>query len=201
MELIMKEIKSTTIYFEGSGRDNTERVLELVEHRAKELNISTALVASTTGFTGNLAVKVLKDIKVLVVSHVTGYAGSNTQELTEENRKAIEMGGGKILTAQHSFAGVNRAIRKKLETYQQDEIITDVLRLFGSGMKVMLEIAMMAADAGLVDTGKPVIAVAGTHRGADTAAVIIPDNSDNFFDLKVLEFICIPASSHPLYGK
>ena len=195
----MKEIKSSIVYFEQNGRENTARVMELVKQRAKELNISTILVASTTGFSGSLAVKDLVGMKVIVVSHVAGYAGPNTQELTDENRTQIEVGGGKILTAQHGFAGVNRAIRKKTETYQPNEIIADVLRIFGSGMKVMLEIAMMAADAGLVETGKPVIAIAGTHRGADSAAVVVPENSDNFFDLKVPEIICLPAPDHMLF--
>jgi uncharacterized protein len=117
--------------------------------------------------------------------------------LTNNYREVIESAGGRILTAQHSFAGVNRAIRKKLETYQPNEIIADVLRIFGAGMKVMIEIAMMAADAGLIETGKPVIAVAGTHRGADSASVIIPNNSDNFFDIRVPEIICVPAPEHP----
>jgi hypothetical protein len=195
----MKEIESSIVYFEKNGRDNTQRVLELVKQRAKDLGISTVLVASTTGYSGSLAAKDLANIAVIVVSHVAGYAGPNTQELTDENRVTIESGGGKILTTQHGFAGVNRAIRKKMETYQPNEIIADVLRIFGAGMKVMLEIAMMAADAGLVETGKPVIAIAGTHRGADSAAVVVPENSDNFFDLKAPEIICMPAPEHPLF--
>jgi uncharacterized protein len=197
----MKEIKSTITYFEESGRDNSKRVFELVAQRTKEMGISTIVVATTTGYSGSLAVKILSGMKVIVVTHVSGYAGANTQELEEENRLAIEMAGGKILTTQHAFSGVNRAVRKKLEAYQLNEIIADVLRIFGAGMKVMLEICMMAADAGLIDTGKPVIAVAGTHRGADSAAVIIPENSDNFFDLKVPEIICMPAPNHPLFNK
>jgi len=195
----MKEIKSSIVYFEKTGRDNTQRVLELVKQRAIELGILTVIAASTTGYSGSLIVKDLPGMKVIVVSHVAGYAGPNTQELTDENRGVIEFGGGKILTAQHGFAGVNRAIRKKTETYQPNEIIADVLRIFGAGMKVMLEIVMMAADAGLVETGKPVIAVAGTHRRADSAGVVVPENSDNFFDLKVPEIICMPAPAHPLF--
>jgi uncharacterized protein len=197
----MNEIKSSVVYFEESGRDNSKRVFELVAQRAKELGISTIVVASTTGYSGSLAAKMLSGMKVIVVGHVAGYAGPNTQELEEENRLAIERAGGKILTTQHSFAGVNRAIRKKQETFQINEIIADVLRIFGAGMKVMLEICMMAADAGLIDSGKPVIAVAGTHRGADSAAVIVPENSDNFFDIQVPEIICIPAPSHPIFKK
>jgi hypothetical protein len=198
---MMREIISSTVYFEQNGRDNTQRVLDLVMERAKDLGISNILVASTTGYSGSLAVKDLAGMKIIVVSHVAGYAGPNTQELTDENRIAIETGDGKVLTTSHGFAGVNRAIRKKMETYQPNEIIADVLRIFGAGMKVMLEIAMMAADAGLVETGQPVIAIAGTHRGADSAAVVIPENSDNFFDLKVPEIICLPAPEHPLFQK
>ena len=56
---------------------------------------------------------------------------------------------------------MNRAIRKKLDTYQPNEIIADVLRIFGPGMKVIFEMAMMAADAGLIEIGKPVFAIAG----------------------------------------
>lgn len=195
----MKEINSSIVYFEQNGRENSSRVIELVKQRANELGISTVLIASTTGYSGCMAVKELAGLKVIVVSHVAGYAGPNTQELTDENRAVIESGGGKILTAQHGFAGVNRAIRRKTETYQPNEIIADVLRIFGSGMKVMLEIAMMAADAGLVETGRPVIAIAGTHRGADSAVVVVPQNSDYFFDLKVPEIICLPAPDHLLF--
>jgi hypothetical protein len=195
----MKEIRSSVVYFEQGGRENTPRVIELVKERATQLGISTVLVASTTGYSGSLAVRDLTEMKVIVVSHVAGYAAPNTQELTDENRALIESGGGQILTAQHGFAGVNRAIRKRTETYQPNEIIADVLRIFGAGMKVMLEIAMMAADAGLVETGKPVIAIAGMHRGADSAVVLIPENSDNFFDLKVPEIICLPAPDHLLF--
>jgi hypothetical protein len=56
---------------------------------------------------------------------------------------------------------------------------------------------LMAADAGLVRTDEAVIAVAGTGRGADTAAVLKPTNAQSFFDLRFLEIICMPAPGHP----
>jgi uncharacterized membrane protein YqiK len=37
-----------------------------------------------------------------------------------------------------------------------------------------------------------VVAVAGTGEGADTAAVILPAHSNNFFETKVKEIICKP---------
>jgi hypothetical protein len=88
---------------------------------------------------------------------------------------------------------VGRAVRNKLGTYQVDEIMAYTLRTFGQGTKVAIEIALMAADAGLVRTDEDIIAVGGTSEGADTALVIKPANSFSFFDLKVREIICKPA--------
>jgi hypothetical protein len=65
--------------------------------------------------------------------------------------------------------GVARGIRKKLGSYQVDEIIAYTLRLFGNGMKVAIELALMAADAGLVRTDEDIVFVAGTAKGVDMA--------------------------------
>ena len=195
----MTEFKSNTIYFKKPGRVNTERTLDLAAEFSERWKIHQALVATTTGYTGALAVERFKDVDITVVTHATGYKGPNTQELLTENREKIEKGGGKILTAQHSFGGVNRAIRAKTGTYFPDEIIADVFRIFCAGMKVNFEIAMMAADAGLVQAGEPIIAVSGTHRGADTAALMIPANTFDFFNIQFLELICMPAAQHPSF--
>lgn len=193
----MREISSPAIYFEKPGPENTSRTLALAEKRALDLNIHSIIVASTTGDTGSKASEIFKRQKLVVVTHSQGFKEPNTQELTEDNRLKITANGGKILTAQHTMGGLNRAIRLKLNTYQPDEIIADVLRMFGAGMKVMMEITMMAADAGLINAGEPAIAIAGTHSGADWSALILPVNSFKFFDLRILEIICMPAEAHP----
>jgi len=50
----------------------------------------------------------------------------------------------------------------------------------------------MAADAGLLPVGERAIAIAGTHRGADTAVVLQPANAKHFFDLRICEVLCKP---------
>ncbi len=181
-----------SVYFERPGQENTEETLNIAKARAEELGIRTVLVASTRGETGVKAAKVLKGYNLVVVSHVVGFKEPNQQELTAENQAAIEGAGAKILTCQHAFAGVNRAIRRKLNTYQVSEIMAYTLRVFGEGTKVACEIALMAADAGLVRTDEEVISIAGTGRGADTAVVLVPANSHDFFDLRVVEVLCKP---------
>ncbi len=191
----MFERAVTCTYFEQTGPENTDRTLEIAGLRADQLGIRHIIVATTTGETGLKAVERLRtgDRQIIVVTHSTGFAAPNTQELTPENQAAIEKAGGRLLTTQHALGGINRAVRRKLGSYQLDEIVAFVLRSFSQGIKVAYETTMMAADAGLVPAGEAIIAIAGTGRGADTAAVILSANAQDFFDLRVLELLCMPS--------
>ncbi len=184
------ELKTT--YFENPGRENTEETLRIVKQRAEELGIKTIVVAAAKGNTAVKAVDVLQGLRVIAVTYVTGFNKPDTQEFTEENRQIVESKGGMILTTTHAFWGISRAMRIKYNMYVQGEVIADTLRIFGEGMKVVCEIAMMAADSGLIRTDEDVIAIAGTARGADTAVVLRPVNIHNFFELKVREILCKP---------
>jgi hypothetical protein len=189
------EMADTTVqstYYGQPGKQNTARTLELARKRAEELGIRTILVASTRGETGAQAAREFEGYDVVVVTHAAGFGGPNTQELTPENRAAIEAAGARILTCQHALGGVSRAVRKKWGTYMIDEIVAQTLRIFGQGMKVCVEIALMAADAGLVQVGEPCIAIGGTGRGADTAVLLIPANVQELFDLRVMEVLAKP---------
>ena len=97
-----------------------------------------------------------------------------------------------MLTTTHAFSGLSRAMRKKFKMYLFEEVVANTLRILGQGMKVACEITIMAADAGLVRTDEDVIAIGGTSRGADTAVVLRPVNSEDFFDLRVKEILCKP---------
>ena len=189
----MSEVVVETVYFEEPGPQNTTRTLEIARRRADQLGLGTVLVASTSGKTGIEATALFQGYNVVVVSHSTGFSEPNRQQLTAENRAAIEAAGNTILTCQHAFGGVNRAVRKHLGTYLTDEIIAYTLRTFGEGTKVCTEIALMAADAGLVTVGEPCIAVAGSGRGADTAIVLVPANAQQFFDLQMMEILAKPT--------
>jgi len=188
----MADTTIQSVYYKQPGSQNTARTLEIARRRAEELGIHTILVASTRGETGVQAAQQLQGFDVVVVTHSTGFREPNDQQLTSENRAAIEAAGAKILTCQHALGGISRAVRKKWGTYAIDEIVAQTLRIFGEGMKVCVEIALMAADAGLVKVGQPCIAVAGTGWGADTAVVLVPAHVQQFFDLRVMEVLAKP---------
>ncbi len=187
----MTGIMGETLYFGETGKKNTTELLKRVKKCADEKGITTIIVASTTGETGAKAVKMLKGFKVVVVSHSFGFKESGQTEMQEEFRKQI-ISHGKLFTGVHAFGSIEKAIRKKFGTIQPMELVANVLRLFGEGTKVAIEITLMAADAGLIPMDKDVIAVGGTGKGADTALLIRPAHTPSFFDVKIREIIAKP---------
>jgi hypothetical protein len=185
-------IEVQSVYFPEPGSVNTDKTLDIARKRAAERGIKTIVVASTSGETGVKAVELLPDCKVVVVTHATGFATSDVQELTQQSKAEILEKGGMILTATHAFGGIGRAVRRRFNTYQVDEIIAHTLRVFGQGAKVACEIVLMAADAGLIRTDEEVISIGGTGSGVDTALVIKPAHTHDFFELKVKEVLCKP---------
>jgi len=79
-----------------------------------------------------------------VVTHVEGFREPNAQELTPDNRKAIEAGKGIILTTTHALGGIQRALAASMPPPPSNaigDVAAMTLRMFGQGMKVACEIA------------------------------------------------------------
>lgn len=181
------------VYYEAAGEVNTEPTLLRAKERAKSLGIQDIVVASTSGRTGVKACEVFKGFNLVVVRHHTGFQTPGSQQMHPENERLILASGADVVTASHAFSGVERGMRAKRGTMGPLELMADTLRVFGEGTKVCLEIAVMAADAGAIPVGTPVVAIAGTNRGADTALVVQPAHSNNFFDMYVSEIIAKPS--------
>lgn len=189
----MSIVERKTVYFKEVGKQNTDALLRLVKEYVEKEDIKDIVVASTTGETGAKASEIFKGCNVVIVSHCFGFREPGKIELQEEYKREILANGAKILTGTHALSSVERAIRKNFGTIQPLEVIANALRLMGEGTKVCVEIALMAADAGLIPVDKDIVAIAGTGRGADTALRIRPANTSRFFDFKIMEVICKPA--------
>ncbi len=70
--------------------------------------------------------------------------------------------------------------------------MANTLRMLGQGMKVAIEVSLMAADAGLISPDDEVVAIGGTARGADTAIVAKAAHAHDAFSFRVKEIICKP---------
>jgi len=185
--------EKSIVYHDTPGEVNTEATLLRAKERVKSLGIQNIVVASTSGQTGVKACEVFKGFNLVVVRHHTGFLSPGSQQMSPENERLILASGARIVTASHAFSGVERAMRAKRDTIGPLELMADTLRIFGEGTKVCLEIAVMAADAGAIPVGTPVVVIAGTVNGADTALVVHPAHSNNFFDLYVSEIIAKPS--------
>ncbi len=201
-------VKRTTVYFEKPGKENTEETIKIALEAARERGIDTVLVSSTTGWTALEALRVFKGsgLKLVVVTHQTGYRGPGVQLMPEETRVKLKEEGVIVYTGTDVLTGsveigVSRQRPEKTDPLEArlpyivppvSTIVANTLRMFSQGVKVCAEIAMMAADAGLVAVDKPVISVAGSHAGADTAMVITPSSSNRIRDIKFHEILAKP---------
>lgn len=189
--MITKEI----LYFDKPGPQNTSGVVQAVSKRAQELGIEHIVVASDSGQTALKFWRGLEGTKtnLVCVSQHAGFTGGDAIHLDEDTRKEMDNKGIKTLICSHALSGVSRSITRKFGGTSEVEIIAHVLRLFGSdGIKVAVEVSIMAADAGLIPTNREIIAAGGTNSGADAAIVLKAAHMNNFFDLEIREVIAKP---------
>ncbi|RLF18557.1 MAG: hypothetical protein DRZ82_08005 [Thermoprotei archaeon] len=184
-------------YFDKPGPQNTEKTIEIAKERAKELGIKYVVVATSSGETGIKVAEAFKDLDVQIIA-VTLHAGRwKVYEAPDpEKVKRLKEMGVKVLTCTHALLGnIEMAIRNRFGGgVMPAELIAYTLYRFSQGMKVAIEITLMAADAGLIPVDEEVIAIAGTDKGADTALVIKPAYTNEFFNLEVREIIAMPRS-------
>jgi len=180
------------IVFSKPGAQNTKACLEVVLRAIEEKGIKHVVVASTYGDTGLLFAEALKDkeVNLVVVTHNVGFREPGTLEMTEGIRKQLQELGAKVYTGTMVFRGLGAAIKSQFH-FSEEALIAQTLRIFGQGLKVCVEIVLMACDAGLIPP-QDVIAVAGTARGADTVSIIKAVPSNMFFNLKVREILAKP---------
>ena len=184
------------MYFDLPGPENTGKTVEIAVREAVDRQVPCIVVASNTGATTRALVEKGRLWKysgaLICITHVYGFKEGGTNELTEESRKELESQGVKFCTAAHALSGAERAMSRKFQGVYPVEIIAHTLRMLGQGTKVCVEISVMALDAGLVPYGKPVIALGGSGRGADTAAILTPGYSSSVLDTRIHEILCKP---------
>ena len=183
------------VVFEKASPENTIPTLKIAMEKATEL--STDIILSTTsGESALKALEVAKEVnfqgKIVVVTHVWGMREPGTNTLSTEDRNTLVDSGALVITAGHALSGVERAISGKFSGAYPTEIIAHALRMLSAGVKVCVEIGVMAMDAGAAEYDRPIVAIGGTGRGLDTACVLTPSYSAKLFETRVHEILCKP---------
>ena len=180
------------MYWDNAGPHNSEGTIQSALERAAETGIKHIVVASCSGDTIRKVFDKGNGLYLVGVTHHVGFEGPGMDEMPVKTRKELQARGIKLLTTTHLFAGVDRAIRNQFGGVYPAEIIAQTLRIFGQGVKVAVEVAVMALDAGLIPFGEDVISIGGSASGADTAVIIRPAHSNKFFQTELREIICMP---------
>jgi len=188
----MWELEKTIHYFENPGIENTDKVIELVKERKRELGINHIVIASATGKSGVKLAQEIDDAQIINVTHHAGFRGGDEIEISTENQELLESHGVKVYAGSHALSGVGRGISNKFKGVTPVEIIAETLRCFSQGVKVCVEISIMAADGGLLPTDSEVIAIGGTGTGVDTAVVLKAAHQGDFFNMRIHEIIAMP---------
>jgi hypothetical protein len=181
--------------FERAGEQNTEQTLGLAVEEARRRGLPL-VVASTRGKTAAAALELAgpAGVPLIVVTHNEGFAEPGKQEFDPALRRQLGQQGVAVLTATLPLRSLGTALRKAIgHGGSEQEIVNAALRIFCQGAKVCVEMAAMAADAGLVRGGQDLVAVAGTALGADTACVVKAMPSNCLFEIRVREFLCKPG--------
>ncbi len=193
----MDGVSRSVIYFNQPGIKNTEEMIEIVYNRLKEGDIKSVVVASSSGGTGlKFAKKMAKETNLVIVSSHPGFSSPGVWKFDRKALKELESLGCNVVKQSHILSGLERSFTNKFSGVSHTEVIAESLRcLFGVGMKVAIECAIMAADSGAIPIDKT-IAIGGTTTakggGADCAIVVWPSHCNNFFDFRVLEILAKP---------
>jgi len=158
------------MYFETPGRENIGKTLELVKKRLEELGIRNVVLASTRGFTAQKAFDAFKETDVTLT-----IVGIGRDSFPKDLLGKLEEEGHNVVFSRET-------------SYEYPDLIKAAYRRFCEGVKVAPEIAMIAAQKGLVSAEEEVISIGKW----DTAMVIKPSTSDRFSKLEIKELICKP---------
>ncbi len=181
------------IGFKLAGRANTKETIEIALKISDERNINDIVFPSATGYTASFF-KNVKDKNIVCVTHVQGFFEKGLNEMRNDVREDLIKSGIKVLTTTHVLSGAERGLSKKFGGVYPVEIIANTLRMFGQGVKVAVEVSIMALDAGLIPYGKNIIALGGTEEGVDTAVILLPSHASNIFDTRIIEILCKPVN-------
>ncbi len=187
----------TALVFEEGGPQNTEATLEIALRRAQALGIRQMVVASSHGHTARRAHALAAPLGIRVIavtiSHAWEAKGWCMDEATAAELRAM---GVAVITGIHALGdGLGSAFTRAHGGRVPEEIVRDTLYRFSQGMKVAVECAMMAADAGALDLSAEAIAIGGSGDGADTAIVCQPACAQDFYRFEIREVLAKPRKA------
>ena len=174
-----------TVYFEKAGPSNTQAVLEAVKERVQHGDIKAVVVPVTTGKTATLFSRGLRElIQVVAISEddASSVAGRIADRMADAGvfDKLVERQLRSVLFRSYREKALDASITRRDAfditllplSGKNWNVVRDILYAFGHGMKVAIEVSIVAVELSKVSPYTRIVAVGGRHQGADTAIVV-----------------------------
>ncbi len=187
-------VEETVFYFEQKGPVNTDKTLDIALASCEKRRISKIVVASSRGDTAlKLAAKAKPSLELIAVTYSAGSRFADDVQQFNQNADVLVAKGIRIVRGIHALSGTERAFENKYKNkFTPLNIVADTLRMFCHGVKVCVEIAVMAAEHGFITPDEDVVAIGGSHHGADTAVVLKPAYAADMFATRIRQILCMP---------
>lgn len=197
----MGKVVREVYLFDEPGEQNTDDVIEAVARRVEAGGIEYVVVASTSGETAARFAEALRGkAKVLCVSEAP-YRRELNQEwpcVKPRYREALEKLGATVIDRVSYVFHSSVLENAKLGGVAPEQLVRETLYSLGQGLKVAVEVVLIAVSQGHLEPYQDVIGVGGSGKGADTAAVIRATYPAQIFHkesekrLEIREIIAMP---------
>jgi len=162
-------------YFQNSGEDNSELVVEAVTKAVERGGIRDVVVSSTSGKTALTFARALKDEARIICVSESAFRSEWGWEypcMDEKNKEELEAMGVIVLDKVPYLLHGSIYESSKYSVPVPEITFRETLYAFGQGMKVAVEVVLTAVACGVLEPYKYVIGVGGSGKGADTAIIL-----------------------------
>jgi hypothetical protein len=191
-------IERQVFYFKKKGTANTDKALDIALSFCREQSIGKIVVASSSGETalkchGKAASS--PGVEIIAVTYGAGSKYREEVEAFNRNHDTLLKKGVRVVRGIHALSGLERSFENRYKSgFIPLNLVADTLRMFSQGMKVCVEVSIMAAEAGYITPDEDVVAVGGSGSGADTAVLIRSGYAASMFDTRIKGILCMPVA-------
>ena len=199
-----KLTKREVYYFDKPGEHNTDLVIEAVVRRLEAGGVRKVIVASTSGETALKFAHSLQHKGELVCVSEAPYrheAWGEKWPCLQEGYKQELKKLGAVIIDQAPYVFHSSVLERSLwGSLSPEQLVKETLYSFGQGLKVAVEVALIAVSCGSIAPYEDVIGVGGSGKGADTAIVLRATYPATMFTketnkrLEIKEIIAMPIS-------
>jgi hypothetical protein len=199
----LAKIVREDVYFDTPGVQNTESVADAVVDRIGLTGIKYVVVATSSGKTALSFARRLKGVAQVIAVASAPYRrewGRPWPCLDQKIREELEE-LGTVIVDRSPYVFHNSMLEgSKNKVPSAESLVRDSLYFFGDGLKVAVEVILMAVQSGYLEPYQDVIGVGGTSTGADTAVIARATYPATVFSedpkkrLEIREVIALPQA-------